>query len=92
MPRLHRGMYPQSMPVLALNQAVADELNDLRVNAELSMRQVADRSGIPEVSIQRYLTGKRPIRVDHLALIAAALGSDPTALFADAVARVKREN
>lgn len=89
---LYWGMYAFAMPANALNKAVAAELTAARQKAELSNRQVSDRTGIPEVSVQRYMAGTRAIKIDDLGLIAVALGEDPIALFGRAVAATRRKD
>jgi len=80
------------MPARALNNAVAAELRELREKAELSNRQISDRTGIPEVSVQRYMAGTRPIKIDDLASMAYALGGDPAEVFRAATARVSAKD
>lgn len=71
------------------NVAAQLVLVDAKTDAELSNRQISERSGIPEVSVQRYLAGTRPVSIEHFAMIARALGRDPLALFGDVEARVQ---
>lgn len=85
-------MYAQTMPDRALNKAVAAELNDLRQERGFSQETLADMAGIPRVSLQRYLTGTRSIRLDDLAVLANVLGDDPLSVFTRATARVQRKD
>ncbi len=56
----------------------------------LSLEQVADRSGIPVVSVQRYIAGKRAIDVAILAALAEALELSPRELIEAAESRLSR--
>jgi transcriptional regulator with XRE-family HTH domain len=87
--RLYRSMYARTVPALDLNQAVAEELETLRRVARLTQAELADASGISLRSVQRYLDGTRPIRIDDLAKLAGALGADPIDVFTTAKGRVQ---
>lgn len=58
-----------------LNGAVADVLRGMLREAGWRQADLADLSGIPVVSVQRYLAGKRPIDVEVLEGLAQAMGS-----------------
>lgn len=60
-----------------MNGAVAAALSGML--RESGMRQVdlAERSGIPAVSVQRYLDAKRPINIEVLMHLATALNATP---------------
>lgn len=73
------------------NTAASLTLADARDTEERSNRWISDKSGIPEVSVQRYLAGTRAVSVEHFAAIARALGRDPLALFAEVEARVQND-
>lgn len=85
-------MYSDRVHEQSLNDAVAEVLDELRRDARISQHELAGLAGIPRVSVQRYLAGTRAIRLDDLAAMANALGSDPTTVFARAAARVQREH
>lgn len=57
-----------------MNAAVAATLRAERVVLGLSHADLEERTGIPKVSIQRYLAGTRPLTIDTLYVLAAALG------------------
>lgn len=57
-----------------MNAAVAATLRAERVVLGLSHTELEARTGIPKVSIQRYLAGTRPLTIDTLNTLAAALG------------------
>lgn len=71
------------------NVAASQVLAEARADEERSNRWISDKTGIPEVSVQRYLAGTRPVTVEHFARIARALGREPFALFAEVEARVQ---
>lgn len=57
-----------------LNGAVADTLRGMQNEAGLRQADLADLSGIPIVSVQRYLGRTRAIDVEALERLAGALG------------------
>lgn len=71
------------------NTAASLALAAAKDEAALSNRQIAELSGIPEVSVQRYLAGTRAVSVEHFASIARALGREPMDLFGEVEARVQ---
>jgi transcriptional regulator with XRE-family HTH domain len=60
-----------------LNGAVADVLRGLQSRERMTQADLAERSGIPLVSVQRYLACTRPIDLEVLAAFARALGTTP---------------
>lgn len=58
-----------------INGAIAAELRAERAARRMSNRDLADRSGVSKVSVQRYLAPTRTIPVDVLDVLATALGS-----------------
>lgn len=60
-----------------LNGAVAAALSGMLRESGMRQTDLAERSGIPAVSVQRYLDGKRPINVDLLQRLANALNATP---------------
>lgn len=73
-----------------LNGALAAAMRGERAAKGLSLDQVADRSGIPVVSVQRYMAGKRAIDVATLAALAEALELSPRELIEAAESRLAR--
>lgn len=73
-----------------LNGAIAAQLRAERVALGLSNDDLAEQTGIPVVSIQRYLAGTRKIDIGTLEAIAAALGVTATQIVRDAEARLER--
>ena len=71
-----------------LNDTVAEELRRERGAQRISNAELARRSGIPEVSLSRYLNGKRAINIAVLASVAAGLGVDPAHLIREAQRRL----
>ena len=57
-----------------------------------SQADLAERSGVPKVSVQRYLKPSRHIDLDVLDVLARALGSSPEAVLAAAVERMARDS
>ncbi len=56
-----------------MNAAVAAVLRAERVVLGLSHADLEERTGIPKVSIQRYLAGTRPLTIDTVYALAGAL-------------------
>lgn len=73
-----------------LNGALAAAMRAERAANGLTLDQVADRSGIPLVSVQRYMAGKRAIDVAALAALADALDLTPRELIEAAEGRLAR--
>jgi len=83
---LLQGMYDHTVN---WNEAARLALGAAKDDAALSNREISDITGIPEVSLQRYLAGTRNLTLDHFAVIARALGQDPFVLFGEVEARVQ---
>lgn len=60
-----------------LNGAVADVLRGLLSRERMTRGDLAERSGIPLVSVQRYLAAARPIDLEILEALSKALGTTP---------------
>lgn len=71
--------------------AVAAELRAERAATRISIRALSDASGIPEVSLNRYLAGKRDIPGSALLSLGEALGVDPGVLLDRAARRAQSE-
>lgn len=56
-----------------MNEAVAKAISAERSIADLTVRELAAASGIPERSLMRVLTAERDIKVNQVADLAAAL-------------------
>lgn len=73
-----RGMSPlEKRPDSGLNAAVAAVLRGRKAEERLTNQELAERAGIPVVSVQRYLDAKRPIPVSVLLALAEAMGTTP---------------
>lgn len=73
-----------------LNGAVAAELRAEKAAQNLTNQDLADRSGIPIVSVQRYLVPKRAIDLVVLEQLATAVGKTPGELVEAAERRLAR--
>lgn len=60
-----------------MNGAVAAALSGMQRESGMRQIDLAERSGIPAVSVQRYLDAKRPISMEVLLHLATALGVTP---------------
>lgn len=63
-------------PRAGLNGVVAGELRAMKARRQVSNEQISERSGIPLVSVNRYMAGNRPINLAVLAQLASALNAD----------------
>ena len=72
-----------------LNGAVAAELRAELARQGLRQQDLARLSGIPPVSIQRYLAPSRAIGIDVLDKMARALGLDAVRIMSAAGSRIK---
>lgn len=63
-----------------INEAVARAINAERGAANLTIKQLAEKSGIPERTLIRILKAERDIKVDQLAMLADAFGITPSQL------------
>lgn len=73
-----------------LDLAVAAVLRGEKHAQRLTNQDISDRSGIPVVSVQRYLDDKRPLKVGILAALAGAVGMTPGELVDAAATRLGR--
>ncbi|MDR0593713.1 MAG: helix-turn-helix transcriptional regulator [Bifidobacteriaceae bacterium] len=73
------------------NAAVAAELRAERAARQLTIRDVVSRSGLPEITVIRYLNDQRAIPVPALYAISQALGVEPGAMLDRAAIRVKAQ-
>lgn len=73
-----------------INEAVAAELKAAHTAEGLSRKQLAAKTGIPMVSLERFLNAKRDISVRTLGLIADASNIDPAEIMERAQKRARR--
>lgn len=64
------------------NQAAADVLEGARKEKRMTQDQVAEKSGIPLVTLQRALSGKTAIKIGTFLTICSAIGIDPGEIMA----------
>lgn len=60
-----------------LNAAVVEVLSSERKAARLSLAELAERSGVPLVTVQRLMAGRRGLRLDTLDALCAGLQVSP---------------
>lgn len=70
-------------------EAAAAELRAAQGRASLTDTALAAKSGIPVVTLRRYLKGTRDTPASALFKIAAAMGISPGALLDDAMKNIK---
>lgn len=69
-----------------LNAAVVEVLCEERKAARLSLAELAERSGVPLVTVQRLMAGRRDLRLDTLDALCAGLQVSPAVVLGQAVA------
>jgi transcriptional regulator with XRE-family HTH domain len=69
--------------ILRVRRRVGDRIRVLRGERELTQEQVAERSGLDRKTISRTENAHYPAPLDHLAMIARALGVPVRELFAE---------
>lgn len=67
-----------------MNEAMAKAIASERAISGMTVKQLAEASGIPERTLMRMLQAERDIKVDQLALVAAAFDLPPHKLMARA--------
>lgn len=77
-------METNEVQIGTLNAALAAVLRGARGEKRLSVPALSALSGVEKNSLQRYLIGKREIRIEVLEKLAPALGSTPAKLMAEA--------
>lgn len=82
---------PLPQPHEGLNAAVAATLRAEKAAQDMTNDDLADNSGIPKGSVQRYLAAKRHIDVVTLEALARALHSTPRLIVQAAEERLARE-
>jgi transcriptional regulator with XRE-family HTH domain len=65
--------------------ALGRRISQARMRAGLTLRTLANRVGIDHSTLANYESGRRPLRVTHLVLIARAIGCAPAALLMDSL-------
>lgn len=81
---VHMGKYGDNLAT-----AVAQQLRAERGAAGLTYRQLAEKAGLTEQSVMRYLTEKRELKSGDLGALCDALGITPQELITRAVERIK---
>lgn len=72
-------------------EAIAGALRGEAAARKVSYRELAARSGIPERTLVRYMTGERAINVVQLMQIADALGAKASDIMGDAQRRANEQ-
>lgn len=72
-------------------EAAAAELRAAQARAQLTDTALAERAGIPVVTLRRYLKGTRDTPASALFKIAAALGVPPGRILDDAMKSIDQE-
>lgn len=72
-----------------LASAVAEQLRAERAAANLTQKELAEKAGLKEQSVMRYLNGVREPNAGQLGALCDALGITPQDLMMRAVDRIK---
>lgn len=78
------GTYTEKLPAATIEQLQAE-----RGGKRLTYKQLADKAGLKEQSVMRYLTGKRDIPLHELVAMTEALDLTLGELFERATQRIK---
>ena len=70
-------------------EAAAGALRAAQARAKMKDSELAERAGIPAVTLRRYLKGERDTPTSAIFKIAAALGVNPGALLDDAADHIE---
>lgn len=73
-----------SAPEESVDDRVRRRLRELRTDRGLTLKQVADRASLDISTLSRLESGKRRLALDHLPVLAAALGVSTDALLGSA--------
>lgn len=76
------GTVPRVAPKIGLNEAVVNVLRTQRAATDVTIAELAERTHIPVVTVQRLLAGKRPLRLDTLDALCRGLHLSPTLVIA----------
>lgn len=71
------------------NAAVATVLNMEKTALKVTLDDLVERTGMPKVSLQRYLSGERKMDMAQVRVIGAALGMDVPEVYAEAERRIQ---
>lgn len=83
------GFYAVHMDI---NEATSKAIGAERAIAGMTIRELAEKSGIPLTSLQRVLQAEREIKINQVAQIASALGVYPHEIVEHAERILEREN
>jgi len=72
----------------AYHAAVAMVLKLRRAELDMTIKAVADATGLKYQAVQSYLSGERPMVLGNFLVIARALQIDPSQVMEDAEARM----
>jgi len=90
--RLLVGMYAQNVTASTWQAATTDVLRDMKDARGLTFDALAVLTGMPAISLKRYLTGKREVNVSDFGRIVSAMGGSPAAAFAEVERRVQGDD
>jgi transcriptional regulator with XRE-family HTH domain len=79
-----------STPADGLNAATAAVLRGERAVAGMTIEELSERSGVPKVSVQRFLAGRRAINLDVLEALCAGLRLAPEDVLVQARERQRK--
>jgi hypothetical protein len=74
-----------------LNAAVATVLNMYKTGLKVTLAELVDVTGIPKVSLQRYLSGDRVMNMAQVKAVAGALGMTPGEVYDEAERWIERQ-
>ena len=69
----------------SISQTISDILTGYYNRKRMTQEDVAARSGMSVVTVQKKLKGKAPITATDLVILSQAIGVDPTVVLAEAI-------
>lgn len=74
--------------VSAVSRAISDELTGAYSKRRLTQEEIARKTDMPLVTVQKKLRGRAPISATDLVILAQAIGVDPAKVLADAMSEL----
>jgi transcriptional regulator with XRE-family HTH domain len=75
--------------VSAVSRAISDELTGAYSKRRLTQEEIARKTDMPLVTVQKKLRGRAPISATDLVILAQAIGVDPAKVLADAMTELE---
>lgn len=84
-----RNVWGMAENVSAVSRAISDELTGAYSKRRLTQEEIARKTDMPLVTVQKKLRGRAPISATDLVILAQAIGVDPAKVLADAMTELE---